>query len=234
MVQEERNGSWQFSKHCVRSFLRSRLRPQIRQTRFQIVRLCRRRHAFRGRRRFLPHGSRLGKGLSQFQIVRVGRLRNEFVHLFGRRRRGRGGVHGPLHVLRLDVQIFKLRFKLVHDGAQLFDIHARQRLVHPLDDALHARADLIHPDGRFDARTTRVESGRHAQMIEGLILFPNGILTVDFGTLVVALFNGLFQLAQRRLFVLFALFGRASLCVQWGFMYIYIYMLVVVVVLDEE
>ena len=55
-----------------------------------------------------------------------------------------------------DVQVFKLRLELVHDGRNLLKLHRIDGLVQRFDDAAHVLGDALHRDGGLDARRNRV------------------------------------------------------------------------------
>lgn len=93
----------------------------------------------------------------------------------------------------LDIQIFKLLLKLVHESRDLINIHTRERFLHTLGDTLHTGRDLSHAHGRFNARGAGIYSRRHAQMRYRLIFFTYSILRVNAGTFRVALFDSLIE-----------------------------------------
>mmetsp|Transcript_19420 Transcript_19420/g.33326 ORF Transcript_19420/g.33326 Transcript_19420/m.33326 type:complete len:206 (+) Transcript_19420:226-843(+) len=138
--------------------------PQIRQSRLQII-LHRRLLLLLLRFLQLPHRQQTTKLLPQFQIILIGHHLHQFVHLIDRRGARCGGIHGRVHVRRLDVEVLELLFEFVHDGGYFIDVHGGQALVHAFDDGFHGFGDLVHSHGCFEAGGYGVYSGAEAETV---------------------------------------------------------------------
>mmetsp|Transcript_29784 Transcript_29784/g.54539 ORF Transcript_29784/g.54539 Transcript_29784/m.54539 type:complete len:300 (-) Transcript_29784:174-1073(-) len=160
-----------------------------------------------GNGRLLSHGTRFGKGISQLQLIFIGHNLNQFVHLVGWSTRGRGRIHGTLHILRFHIQVFKLLFKLIHRFGYFIHIHALQPHRHSLDDTVHGCGHGAHACRGFDAGGDGIDARCHSLTIECLILFSYCILPINPCTLQIPLLDRLLQLLNGSFFILFTLFG---------------------------
>lgn len=155
-----------FSKHSesTNKNLNTLSSPQIRQPRLQIVL---HRHSllllplllFFFPRSLLPHRPNIRKSLPQHQIILIRHHPHQFVHLIHRRGTRRRRIHGLVHILRFDVQIFELFLEFVHGGGYFVNVHGGEAFVHSFDYGLHGFCDGVHSDGGFEAGGDGVYSG---------------------------------------------------------------------------
>lgn len=132
---------------------------------------------------------------------------HEEVYLILGRCAGCRVVHRVLHVSRLYVEVGELRLEPVHDCRYLFQVHCAHGDVHALHDFAHRARYAAHGDCSLDARGDGIDAAAQAEQVEALVLFPDGVCSVDLCALLVALCECLLQLVELLLLVL-ARLGR--------------------------
>ncbi|OMJ27911.1 hypothetical protein AYI69_g2633 [Smittium culicis] len=73
---------------------------------------------------------------------------------------GYNATNSAVHNARLDIQIFELLLELVHNNADLLQIHALHRLVHTDHYRRHIARYLVHRHSRLDPRGYSINARR--------------------------------------------------------------------------
>lgn len=89
------------------------------------------------------------------------------------------------------LHLFSHCSRVLSNDAYPFKVHTLHCLIHPFNHAPHTVGNRSHGYGRLYSTGNSIDPGRESQKVEPLILFADGVLGINPGTVGVAFGQGL-------------------------------------------
>lgn len=136
------------------------------------------------------------------QCAKQAHLLHEQINLILRHRDSCRVLHRILHIARLHIEICELLLELVHDRADLLQIHSAHCNVHALDNLAHASRDRAHRHSSLHSRRDGVYPRREPEQVQALVLFADSICGIDLCAVIIAFSESFLELVYFLLLVL--------------------------------